>query len=231
MELINEFLLEMQFFGIKLINTQDFVELAIRFLFNSLVSIIIIRYIYYPTTKNKDYLFTYYLFGLVVFFVCILLANVKLRLGFALGLFAIFSLLRYRTDPIPIKEMTYLFIVVGISVINSLSSKKVSYVELLFTNFAIVAVTYSLERLWLQKREIRKRITYEKIELIKPENHHLLMKDLRERTGLNIHRFEIRRIDFLRDTARIWIYFYNDEKSSNIYEQDFEESFEESSED
>ena len=164
------------------------------------------------------------MFGIVVFFVCILLANVKLRLGFALGLFAIFSLLRYRTDPIPIKEMTYLFIIIGVAVINSLATKKVSYVELLFTNFAIVAVTYGLEKIWLLKRESRKTIIYENIELIKPENHHLLIEDLKKRTGLNIHRIEIGRINYLRDVARVRAFYYEKPGEKPDYEDTIEEN-------
>jgi hypothetical protein len=139
-----------------------------------------------------------------------LLSSVKLGLGFALGLFAIFGIIRYRTDPIPIKEMTYLFIVIGIAAINGLANKKISFAELMFTNIVVVGITYGLEKIWLLKSESRKTIEYEKIELIKPENHARLMEDLKERTGLNIHRFEIGRLDFLRDTARIRVYYYED---------------------
>jgi len=219
MELTTDFLLAIKFFGIRLIDIENFLELIIRFIFNLLISIIIVRYIYYPVTRRKDYLFTYLLFSVIVFFLCHLLANVKLGLGFALGLFAIFGIIRYRTSPIPIKEMTYLFIVIGISAINALANKKVSYAELFFTNVAVVALTYGLERIWLTKRESRKTIIYEKIDLIKPENHHLLMKDLRERTGLNIHRLRIGRVDFLRDSTRIRIYYYEDEHSSSSFEE------------
>ena len=109
--------------------------------------------------------------------------------------------------------MTYLFIVIGVSVVNALANKKISHSELLFTNFIIVAVTYGLEKIWLLKHESRKTITYEKIELIKPSMKEELMKDLRDRTGLNITRAEVRRIDFLRDTAQIRIFFFEDEEA------------------
>lgn len=200
--------------GIKLINFADLFEVLLRFSFTLLIFIIIIRYLYYPIARRKEYLFTFLMFGIVVFFVCLLLASVKLQLGFALGLFAIFSLLRYRTDVIPIKEMTYLFIVIGISVINSLSTNKVSYAELLFTNFAIVITTYLLERKWFQNHELVKLVNFEKIELIKPEKQEELLADLRERTGLKIHRFEIVRINFVRDVARIKIFYYNEENNT-----------------
>ena len=115
--------------------------------------------------------------------------------------------------------MTYLFIVIGISVMNSLSSKKVSYLELMLTNAAIVGITYGLEKVWLKRHESTMRVMYEKIELIKPENHELLLKDLRERTGLNIHRYHIRRIDFLRDVARIDVFYHENKESFTAIEQ------------
>ena len=220
MELIIDLLIAVKFFGIRLIDTQDFIELVTRFTFNMLVVVVIVRLIYYPVTKRKDYLFTYLLFSVIVFFLCGLLANVKLGLGFALGLFAIFSIIRYRTNPIPIKEMTYLFIVIGISAINGLANKKVSYAELLFTNLVVIAITYGLEKIWLQRHETSKRIIYEKIDLIKPENRVELLKDLKDRTGLNIHRVNIGRINFLRDTARIRVFYYEDENLPNFEDED-----------
>jgi hypothetical protein len=137
-----------------------------------------------------------------------LLENVGVEIGFALGLFAIFGMLRYRTQQIPIREMTYLFLVIGVSVINSLANRRVSYAELLLTNAAIVLVTYLLEKVFLLKTESKKLVFYEKIELIKPEMRAELIADLEERTGLTIHRVDIERIDYLRDAARIYIYYY-----------------------
>ena len=126
----------------------------------------------------------------------------------------IFGIIRYRTNAIPIKEMTYLFIVIGLAMINSLSNKSISFAELLFTNFAITFVTFALERLWLLKHESRKIIVFEKIELITPENHDKLKADLENRTGLSITRFEIGKINFLNDTVTISIYYYEDEQKS-----------------
>ena len=206
-------LTDLEIFGTDFFDKKDFFELLIKAIFNFLVIGYIVRYLYYPATKNKDYLFTYLLISITVFFLCFLLENVKLQLGFALGLFAIFGIIRYRTDPIPIKEMTYLFIVIGVSVVNALANKKISHSELLFTNFIIVAITYGLEKIWLLKHEARKTITYEKIELIKPSMKEELMKDLIDRTGLNITRVEVRRIDFLRDTAQVRIFFFEDEEA------------------
>jgi hypothetical protein len=137
-----------------------------------------------------------------------MLGNVKIQLGFALGLFAIFGIIRYRTSQMPIKEMTYLFIVIGVSVINALANKKVTYAELLFTNVVIILATWILEKVWLLRHESMRDITYEKIELIKPDKRAELKSDIEERTGLKISRIEIGKIDFLRDTARLRIYFY-----------------------
>ena len=133
-----------------------------------------------------------------------------MQMGFALGLFAVFGILRYRTEAIPIRQMTYLFIVIGISMINALSNKSISIFEVLFTNGIIALITYLIDRLWFQTVEERKNIVYEKIELIKPENKQELIKDLKERTGLPIHEVKVDKIDFLKDTAAITIYYNRD---------------------
>lgn len=210
-----------EIFGIKLINLSDFLELLVRFGFNLVIVIIIVRYIYYPIAKRKDYLFTYILISAVIFALCFLLENVKLQIGFALGLFAIFGIIRYRTSQIPIKEMTYLFLIIGISVINALANKKISYTELVFANLAIILVTLLLEKVFLLKHESRKTIVYEKIDLIKPDKREELIQDLQERTGININRVEIGRVDFLRDTARIRIYYFESENQPTSFDEDF----------
>ena len=205
-------LADVEIFGSDFFDKKDFIELLVRSAFNFLIVGYIVRYLYYPVTKNKDYLFTYLLISVTVFFLCFLLENVKLELGFALGLFAIFGIIRYRTAAIPIKEMTYLFIVIGISVMNALVNKKISHAEVLFTNVMFIAITYGLEKIWLLKHESRKNITFEKIELILPERKEELLADLKERTGLNITRVEIRNVDFLRDTANLRIFYFEDEQ-------------------
>ena len=195
--------------GIQIIDVTNFLELLLRFVLNTGVIVILIRWLYYSTTKRKDYLFTYILISTVVFLLCFLLESVKLQIGFALGLFAIFGIIRYRTNAIPIKEMTYLFLVIGVSVINALTSTDTSLADLLFTNIVIVFITFGLEKLWLLKHESSKSIIYEKINLIKPEKNAELLADLRERTGISkINRVETGRIDFLRDTCELTIYYY-----------------------
>ena len=205
---------EIELFGIKLIDTVDFFELVVRFLFNFIVVSVIVKFIYFPTSQRKDYYFSYIIISTTIFLLCFLLDNVKLQLGFALGLFAIFGIIRYRTRQVPIKEMTYLFLIIGVTVINSLANKKVSYAELVFSNAAVLAILMIYEKLLYVKGEKRKTITYEKIELIKPENRELLLNDLEERTGLKINNIEVRRINFMRDTARIRIYYH--ESNDNI---------------
>ena len=211
MELLLILLDSIEFLGTPLFDSEGFLKLIVKTVFNLIIITVIIRYIYYPVTKNKDYLFTYFLISMTVFLLCVLLDSVKLQLGFALGLFAIFGIIRYRTDPIAIKEMTYLFLVIGISVVNALSNKKISYAELVFANLMIVFVTYGMENLWLLRHQSRKNITYEKIELILPEKREELIADLKARTGIDVIRVEIRRIDFLRDTANLRIFYYEDD--------------------
>jgi len=211
-----------EFLNIELVNWEDFIDLILRSVFNLTVVIILVRYLYYRITPRKDYLFTFMLISIVVFFMVFLLENIKIELGFALGLFAIFGIIRYRTRQIPIREMTYLFLVIGISVINALANRKVSYAELLFTNIAVLTVTYLLEKVFLLKHETKKVINYENVELIKPENRAELIKDLEQRTGINIIRVEIGRIDYLRDSARVFIYYF--ESENWVSNDDMEES-------
>ena len=147
---------------------------------------------------------------------CFMLESVKLQMGFALGLFAVFGIIRYRTDAIPIKEMTYLFVVIGMSVMNALINKKISLVELSFANLVIIGATYGLERVWLLRHEAQKIIVYEKIDLIKVGREEEMKADIEERTGIKVNRFEIGKIDFLRDTALIKIYFFEDEQGNQM---------------
>jgi hypothetical protein len=194
--------------GIEFFNLPSFIELVLRFALNMAVILILVRWLYYSSTKRKDYLFTYILISSLIFLLCFLLASVKLQIGFALGLFAIFGIIRYRTSSIPIKEMTYLFLIIGVSIINALADTKTSVAEVLFTNFVIIVITFLMEKIWLQKHELSSTVLYEKIDLIKPEKRPELMKDLQSRTGIKkINRIEIGKIDFLRDTCTLQIYY------------------------
>lgn len=199
-------------FNIPILDLHDFLKLAFKFGFYLFFTTILIRYIYYPKAQKKDYLFTYFLIGISVFMISITLENVKLELGFALGLFAIFGIIRYRTDAIDIKEMTYLFVVIGLAVMNALANKKVSFAELIFANTFVLLISYGLENLWLVQNEVKRRVTYERIDLIKPKNHRKLLADLSKRTGLKINRISIGNIDFLKDVARIDVYYFEGEQ-------------------
>ncbi|MDP7028070.1 MAG: DUF4956 domain-containing protein [Candidatus Marinimicrobia bacterium] len=187
--------------------SSELINLIIRFGFNLSIAFIIIKLIYQRShSNNLDFVFTYFMFNSLIFFFAFLLSNITINMGFAFGLFAVFAILRYRTDPIPIKEMTYLFIVITIGVINALSGAEVSYAALLFTNIALVGLTYVLETYWQNNTLILRTVQYEIIENIKPENHDKLRLDLEDRIGMPIIKFEIHRINFLRDTVRISIY-------------------------
>ena len=198
---------ELKFFGIKLINVDDYLSLLTRFSLNILVIITIVVGLYAKTSRRKDFYFSFIAVSIVIFLLCYLLASVKIELGFALGLFAVFGIIRYRTDAIPIKEMTYLFVVIGVSVINALANKKVSYAELITTNLLIVFGLYILEKILNLRQELSYRIVYEKIENVQVGKEVELLADLKLRTGIDIKRFEVQRIDFLRDVAIIYIFF------------------------
>lgn len=198
----------MELFGIDLYDSKDLVKLLFKFSINLLFLFIIVRVIYYRIKEEKDYVFTFFMFNILTFFICFLLRKVPMEMGFALGLFAVFGILRYRTEAIPIRQMTYLFIVIGLSMINSLANKSISWLEILLANAIITTITFLIDRVWFSSIEQTKSILYEKIDLIKPENEQELIEDLKKRTGLPIVAVKVDKVDFLRDTAQITIYYH-----------------------
>ncbi len=204
-------MLSTEIFGIELVDLPALLELTLRLLLNLVTVIIVVRYIYFPVTRRKDYFFSYLITGVLVFLICFLLANVKLQIGFALGLFAIFGIIRYRTTTVPIKEMTYLFLVIGVSVINALANKKVSYAELFLTNLTIIFIALIGERFWLRKKEAFKNVLYEKPDLIRPEKRQELYEDIKNRTGLPIIRIETGDVDYLRDSVELRVWYEDTE--------------------
>ena len=196
--------------GVEFFDLQAVVSLLIRFGFNMLVIYIIVRGLYFSASRRKDYMFSYVLISGVVFLLCFLLDTVGIGVGFALGLFAIFGIIRYRTNPIPIKEMSYLFVVIGISVINGLATSDVSYVELVFTNVALILMVYLLEKDWGTKKEFSKSIRYGNIEMIRPEKREELIRELREKTGIDITRIEIGQINLVRNRVTIKVFYLED---------------------
>jgi len=216
--IINLFPELLQIFGIKFINVSSFFELLVRFSFNSIVVLILVRFLYYPVARRKEYFFSYILISSIVFLVTYSLVSVAdLSTGVAIGLFALFGILRFRTSQIPVKEMTYLFLVIGISVINAMLNGQTSYIELLFINMIILFMAWVAELFWQKNKMNSKFINYEKIDLILPEKRKELIADLEKRTGLKITDISIGRINFMRDEVRIRIYFC-DEESQNHYD-------------
>lgn len=205
-------------FGMRIFH-DDLWELLFKFTLDVVVLFVLIRLIYYPIHRKKDHLFTYFLFNILIFFLCVLLNNVKLSTGFAFGLFAVFSVLRYRTEQISIKDMTYLFAVIALAVINALVSKKISLAELLFTDGMILLVTYALEHLWLTRHEAMRFVNYEKIDLIRPEKREALHADLKERLGISVSRIEVGKIDLLRDTVQLRVFYFEDEQSMATFNE------------
>ena len=189
-----------------LIDGGDFLQLLLRFGFNFLVTGIIIHLFYYPKSKRRDYFFTFTLISISIFLMIFLLGSVKLKVGFALGLFAIFGIIRYRTESMPVREMTYLFAIIAISVINALGVE-VNYGGLIGANLLFVLCIWLCEsNRWL-KHVSCKLILYDRIELIKSSCEQELIADIKARTGLKIIRVEVGYIDFLRDAAMLKIYY------------------------
>lgn len=210
---------DLSIFGMPLLHWESIFILATKFALNLIVIFIIARLIYFNVRKNRSYLFAFFIFNTIIFFVYSFLNHLTLSIGFAFGIFALFSILRYRTTSIPIKEMTYLFIAISIAIINALSNNTISLFELILTNTAIILVTFLLEKVWM-KNENMKLIIYEKIDLVKPQHSEELIADLKQRTGLNIHRYEIGKIDFLRDITEIRVYYYNSNQNHFVNEND-----------
>ncbi len=179
-----------------------------RLLVDVLSILVLVRFIYFRIYKKKDYLFTFFLFNIIIFIITYLLNKVDMSLGAAFGLFAVFSMLRYRTEGISTKDMTYLFIVIAIGLICAVS--KATYFELSIINAILIGFTYALDGNWLVRNEMVKTIQYENIELIKPQHYEAMVNDLKNRTGLDIHRATVTKIDFLKDVAIVKIYFYED---------------------
>lgn len=181
-------------------------ELLIRFVLNTLVISFIVRVFYYPKSRRRDYFFTFILISISVFLLIFLMGGVKLKIGFALGLFAIFGIIRYRTESVPIREMTYLFLIIAVSAINGLATS-ISYVELLATNLLFILSIWICESNRYVKHVASKLVLYDNVSLITPEKEGELIEDLKKRTGLDILRVEVGAIDFSKDTVMVKIYY------------------------
>lgn len=209
---------ELDLFGVPFVEGYDFMTMLLRFAFNTVMVWIMIHCLYYPKSQRRDYYFTFMLISISIFFMIYLLGGVKLKVGFALGLFAIFGIIRYRTESMPVREMTYLFSIIAMSVINALATT-ISYAELITTNAIFVLATWFFESYVLLKHVSTKLIQYDRIALITPARYDDMLTDLKQRTGLNIKKAEVGAIDFLRDMAIVKIYYeagvYEDNSTIN----------------
>ncbi len=185
----------------------DLISFLTGFGFNLLVAFIIVRFVYYPSNRDKRYVFTFLAFNTIIFFVVSLMTNLEIGIGVGFGLFAIFSILRYRTDPIPVREMTYMFVIAAMPVMNSAALAGEAWPQIIAANLAIILILFILEKGWGFRYEATRTITYEKIELIHPRHRAELIDDLTARTGLKIKRINIGKINFLRDTVEIKVFF------------------------
>jgi hypothetical protein len=188
-------------------------KIFFRLVIDLVAVFLLVRIIYYPIYKHRELFFTYFIFNIVIFLISFLLNKVDLSMGAAFGLFAVFSMLRYKTEEIAIKDMTYLFLVIAIGLISAVTkikgaSDSIEYLFLIAINAVVLIITFLLESNLLMKKEMVKTILYENIELIKSGRNEELLADLKNRTGFNVHRYSVHKIDFLKDAAQIKIYYY-----------------------
>ncbi len=184
-----------------------FFQYLLNFFINFLTAFVIVRFIYYPQRRSQKFVLTFLGFNTIIFILFNYMASIELSIGIGFGLFAIFSILRYRTDPMPSREMTYLFILIALPMINFIMLSQNAYLELILTTALICLVLLFLEKGWGFHFMSSKSITYEKIDLINANNQKELIADLEERTGLMIHYVDINKINFLNDTAEIKVYY------------------------
>jgi len=205
----------------------DLTNFLLGFLVNFIVAVIIVRLIYYPRTKDKRYVFTYLTFSTVIYFVVSLMTNITIGIGVGFGLFAIFRIVRYRTEPMPVREMTYLFVLMSLPVLNSSGMLQTAWPQLLIANAVIALVLWLLEKEWGFEYQLPRHVVYEKIELIQPSRQAEMIADLEARTGRKVERVEVGKIDFLKDTADLRVYFAKENNNgwaSPELEEDSEES-------
>jgi len=181
--------------------------ILLRFSINLVFIIVLVWVIYFRYTKKEKFLFTYFLIGVVVFFVSSIMRRVDIGLGLAFGLFAIFGILRFRTRNFSLKDMSYLFATIGISVINSLGMMVLPLTGILVINAIILLSAFVLEKILCNNIFMKHSIVYDKLELLKPENQEKLRKDVSSRTGRAILRISVNKIDYKKDIADLDVYF------------------------
>jgi hypothetical protein len=209
---------DLEFLDTPLIESADMGQLLLRFIFNSFFMWVIIHKLYYPKSERKDYYFTFALISVSIFFLIYLLGSVKIKVGFALGLFAIFGIIRYRTESMSVREMTYLFVIIALSVINALAVT-LSYAELLATNLIFLICIKFCEKMPWIKHLSEKYVLYDRIELIVPQRRAELLADLEKRLGVSIEKVEVGAVDFLKDSVMLKIFYKSDMKHDNTVDK------------
>jgi len=192
----------------------DLSDFAIRSGIDVTAIFLLVGLIYYPKYKNKDFVFTFSIFNVINFMICYLLGTAKIQMGFAFGLFAIFSIIRYRTIMISIKDMGYFFICVALGMLNSLSDTSDGFALLIICNVVILGMTFFLERLNFINNENSKEIIFDNVNLIKPSQRDALLAELKGRTELDIHRVDVLKINYLKDTVLLKVYYYAKESEN-----------------
>lgn len=192
-----------------LFDAEDFAKLIARLGLDLAFTTIVVVFVYYRLYRNREFLFTYYIFNVITYAVCVLLRKTPMDMGFALGLFAVFGILRYRTEEIRMRDLTYLFMVLGIGILNGVANKKVSFAELLLVNGLIVGVTALLELHASARGHGSTPLLYDRLELLRPGQQQALLADLTQRLGVAVFRVQVHRVDLLRDAAEITAYYAN----------------------
>lgn len=194
-------------FNLSFVDPQRLLDLLLRFGLDFVVISVLVRFVYFRYSPNREFAFTYFLFNILIFLVCYLMSGIDLNMGFGFGLFAMFGILRYRTITLSIKEMTYLLAVIVVAILNAVSTDRITFVEILVMNLVILLAIFLMEREWYVKGEAFKLVKYERIELIKPDRRVELLDDVYARTGIRGHRYEIEEIDLVTDVAYIRVYY------------------------
>jgi len=184
-----------------------FTSLMARFLLDLLFTVIAVRVVYSRLYHQRDYIFTYLVLNVVTFFLAFLLSKSPIGLGSAFGLFAVFGILRYRTEGIQVRNLTYLFVVIGVALLNALANDQVSLVELVTVNGIIVGSVCILEASSFSRREESRQVLYDRLDLLGPATQSHLIEDLRARPRLPVERYVIGDVDLLRDSACITVYY------------------------
>lgn len=207
LNMINDFFDSIQVFGLDFFHPNDFMQLVGRFCYNLFWIFIPSYFLYFRKGGFREYFFTFIIVSTVVFQICLLLGSVSLRLGFALGLFAVFGILRYRTNQIPPREMTYLFLVIGMSVKNAVVNENISFLELVVIDTLTLFVAFIVEVYITGMGIKRKKIVYDRIDLIHPEKYEELKQDLSKRLGVEVERVDIGPADLIRDSVELLVFF------------------------